>query len=320
MAYSVKFARRAPHHRRGRMVPAAAVGFAQWDHEVDVLCIGAEGGALAAAIVARSAGLEPFVGVCNGASATAGLAAGLGAAGGDEPTSAFLDGFDYAFDQDSDRTFGDHHCPASNEIPVRTVADISGARGGPQDSGVVAPFFGALLEPWARRCAAATHGVLYNQVAKRQMTAVRSGAGETIEAAVVGSVSLRPSDSFSVTSWLRTQATQADVQSQSDVRLARLIFEDASIVGAQLLTAAGPLTVRAHQNVVIGLGNPLAGQVRPVAAGTDAVDIHVCLVSKAASRFGQLELVVGDDCAERVAFLPDPQCEPHADPQPAIGR
>ena len=35
----------------------------RWDHEVDVVCIGAEGGVLAAGLVATNAGLDVFLGI-----------------------------------------------------------------------------------------------------------------------------------------------------------------------------------------------------------------------------------------------------------------
>ena len=35
----------------------------QWDHEVDVVCIGAEGGVLAAGLVAANADLDAYLGI-----------------------------------------------------------------------------------------------------------------------------------------------------------------------------------------------------------------------------------------------------------------
>ena len=41
----------------------------QWDHEVDVVCIGAEGGVLAAGVVAANADLDVYLGISEPAAA-----------------------------------------------------------------------------------------------------------------------------------------------------------------------------------------------------------------------------------------------------------
>src|SRR5262245_34751598 len=69
----------------------------QWDHEVDVVCIGAEGGVLAAGLVAAHAGLDVYMGISAPTNAGGDLAASVGYRGGDGLTTKHLAGFDYAF-------------------------------------------------------------------------------------------------------------------------------------------------------------------------------------------------------------------------------
>src|SRR5882757_10899822 len=98
----------------------------------------------------------------------------------------------------------------------------------PRRPAVVQPFFGAELEPWARQCASAPNGVVYYQVGKRQMAEMRSShTGETVEAAVVGSIALRPDrPALPLITWLREVATVAGLDPRPDVRLVELIFDE----------------------------------------------------------------------------------------------
>src|ERR1700754_3341837 len=69
----------------------------EWDHEVDVLCVGAEGSVVAAGVVAANAGLDVYVGISTGSAADSELAASLGYQGSDKQTKDYLTGFDFAF-------------------------------------------------------------------------------------------------------------------------------------------------------------------------------------------------------------------------------
>src|ERR1700755_1310332 len=89
-----------------------------WDHEVDGLCIGAEGSVLAAGIGAARAHLYVYLGITQRTVAGA-LGASVGYAGGDRLTTRHIVGFDYAFGQ-VDR--------AQALWPLRTVDDISPSR------------------------------------------------------------------------------------------------------------------------------------------------------------------------------------------------
>jgi hypothetical protein len=270
----------------------------QWDDEVDVICIGSEGGVLAAGVVAANAGFDAFLGISDCTAGGGDLATSVSYRGGDGQTTKHLAGFDYAFGGAArPQTFW----------PVRAVEDLVPPRA--HRRGFIEPFFGAALEQWAQRCAAAPNGLVYNRVTKRQMTEIRSTTrGEKVEAAVVGSVELSPAlPALSLTTWLRTQAAEAGLQPDTNVRLVKLIFENDGVVGALIDTQDGVLAVRARENLIIGVGDSPTERTHPLVSATRPVTVHVCLVSKAASRFGELEIVTATGDDNRLLFVDAPE-------------
>ena len=269
----------------------------RWDHEVDVVCIGAEGGVLAAGLVATNAGLDVFLGISECTAAGSDLAASLGYRGGDGLTTKHLGGFDYAF-SGAGRTQG--------SWPVRAVEDAAPPRS--HRRGAIEPFFGAELEQWAHRCAAAPNSLIYNRVTKRQMTEMRS-RGEKVEVAVVGSVQLSPGRAaLSLHGWLRTQATEADLAPETDVRLVKLVFED-GVAGALIETQDGVLAVRAVENLIIGVSDSSMARTHPLVSATQLVTANIGLVTKAASRFGELEIVTAPGDDNSLLFADAPEAE-----------
>ncbi len=269
-----------------------------WDHEVDVLCIGAEGGVLAAGVAAACAGLDTYLGITAPAEPEGDVANSLCYGGGDRTTTKHLAGFDYAFAEDRRRT----------QWPVRAIEDIDPTPRS-RNRGPLEPFFGAALEQWAHRCAAAPNGVLYDRVRNRQMTEMRTARGEKVEAAVIGSLPLGPDlPALSLSTWLKSRAAAVGVRPDTEVRLVRLIFED-GLAGALLDTADGVKAVRANENLIIGVGDPVTVRRQPLISGTAPMTARVCLVSKAASRFGELEIVTAAGDEERLSFLEDPGAE-----------
>lgn len=271
-----------------------------WDDEVDVLCIGAEGGVLSAGIAAASAGLDVYLGITQPTDGDADLAASLSYSGGDRATTKHLGGFDYAFGKGQG---------AKTRWPVRTVEDIPPTPRS-RNRGPIEPFFGAALEQWAHRCAAAPSGVLYDRVRDRHMTEMRCSAqGEKIEAAVIGSLHLGPDlPAVSLSTWLKSRAATVGLQSNTGVRLIRLIFEN-GLVGALLDTPGGITAVRANENLIIGVGDPVTVRTQPLISGTEPITARVCLVSKAASRFGELEIVTGAGDEHNLSFVDEPEAE-----------
>jgi hypothetical protein len=277
----------------------AVITETQWDLEVDVVCIGAEGGVLAAGVVASNAGLDVYLGSIESTDGGGDLAAPLGYRGGDAQTTRHLAGFDYAFGSGG---------RAHSFWPVRAVDDVVPPRS--QRRGAIEPFFGAALEQWAYRCAAAPHGLVYDRVTKRHMNEMRSTRGEKVEATIVGSVELSPRlPALSMSSWLRTQAQDAELLPENAVRLVKLVFENDAVAGALIDTHDGVLAVRARENLIIGVGDPAGDRTHPLVSATEPVTVNVCLVSKAASRFGELEIVTttGDD--NRLLFVDAPEAE-----------
>jgi hypothetical protein len=271
----------------------------QWDYEVDVVCIGAEGGVLAAGVVAANADLDVYLGVADSTEGAVDLSAAVGYRGGDGATTKHLAGFDYAFG-------GTGH--PQSRWPVRAVEDPAPAR--PQRRGAIEPFFGAALEQWAHRCAAAPNGLVYNRVTRRQMTEMRGSRGEKVEAAVVGSVELAPGlPALSLTTWLRSRAASADLVPDTDVRLLKMIFEDDGVAGILIDTADGTLAVRARENLIVGVGDSPKTRAQPLVSATEPVAVNVCLVSKAASRFGELEIVTATGDDNRLLFVDAPEAE-----------
>ena len=271
----------------------------QWDHEVDVVCIGAEGGVLAAGLVAANGDLDAYLGISAPAGGTD-LAASLSYRGGDGQTTKHLAGFDYAFGGVG---------RAQSFWPVRAVEEVAPPRS--HRRAAVEPFFGAALEQWAHRCAAAPNGLVYNRVTRRQMTEMRSCArGEKVEVAVVGSVELSPTlPALSMMDWLRSQAEDFGLQPETDVRLVKLVFEDDGVAGALIETQDGVLAVRARENLIIGTRDFPMERTHPLVTATESVTASVCLVSKPASRFGELEIVTATGDDNRLLFVDAPEAE-----------
>ncbi len=283
-----------------RWGPEAMFSATQWDYEVDVLCIGAEGGVLGAGVVAARAGLDVYLGISE---QTVGgdLAASLCYGGGDRPTTKHLGGFDYAFGK-VDR--------AQTLWPVRAAEDIASRPSHPHLRGAVEPFFGAPLEQWARRCASASNALIYNRVGKRQMTEMRTSTREEkVEAAVVGSVALSPErPALSVATWLKDRAREMGLRPRRGVRLTKLIFEG-GLVGALLDTDDGQHAVRARENLIIGVGDPLTERTQPLVSASQPLSARISLVSKTASRFGELEIVTAPGDDNRLLFIDAPEPE-----------
>ncbi len=153
---------------------------------------------LATGVVAANSDFDVYLGIAEPAACGTDLAASLCYGGGDRPTTKHLAGFDYAFEK------GDR---SRIQWPVRAVEDIAPPPRS-RHRGPIEPFFGAPLELWARRCAAAPNGVLYDRVRKRQMTEMRTSTrDEKVEAAVIGSLPLGPDlPAVSLTTWLKSRA------------------------------------------------------------------------------------------------------------------
>lgn len=249
-----------------------------WDDEVDVLCLGMGGTAVAAGIVAARAGLEVYVGI----SYSPGDWVGAGCT--DEQTLALFHEYGDVFGVRSSRT---------PELPVRVVDDLDPPPVKPRRRGQIEPFFGSKLLDWARDCVASPYSLLYDRVTEREMTPMRSRNGEQVEAAIVGTVDLDSDWSApDLNRWLADEAAAEGVELHIATELSRLVFEEGLLVGAVLNTQSGPWAVRAHHDVIIETGAAGGDAVVTTAtAQSESSTMTVALVSRNASRFGRLELL-----------------------------
>jgi FAD binding domain-containing protein len=178
---------------------------------------------------------------------------------------------------------------ADGDLPIRLVAEPAAAPGRR-----VAPFVGSRLLDWAARCIPSPSGYLYTRVTDWNSTAMESAGGEAIEVTEIGSITLDPGDLVgSVLEWLDAEARTRGVDFEPVTRFEHLVFEEGQVIGAVFTTLDGPFAVRARHGVLVcRAGIPDRRASSPPEAA-DSV-LRVALVSKAASRFGRVELLTSD--------------------------
>lgn len=259
----------------------------QWDEVVDVVCAGRGAGVLASAILAANAGAQVVVAqVCDvQPAAAADLPNRVGIAEAETQTVAWLDSV-------ADSALLPPPQPTCRVLAASSVAEIAA-------DGMVEPFVGARLRHWAGSCLASRYGLIYTGGVGQRMTRVTTAADGVLELAEVGEVD--PSDAdHSLDGWLAATARRNGIE-VSDEALGRLIFDaSGQVVGAVLATpSGGTRAVRARYGVVLSSGShsenedddPQAESLlqRASAAGAPA---RVCVITRTASRFGQVGLLV----------------------------
>ncbi|MFY1621008.1 hypothetical protein [Micromonospora sp. WMMD736] len=263
-----------------------------WDDEVDVICTGFGVGALASAVIAVDAGLDVFMArpqievLASGSAQPGPGMQWLGPALIDAATSDYFAALT-----------GDlgplNTAPHDVKVPMRVVV----AQSSSGDDRGVEPFFGARLRDWALRCLASPYGFMYTRLGGNQVTTMRSGDGETVEVALVGTLDTSAEvvrlDAGSLTEWLTGQVRDRSIE-VSNSSLQRIVFDDGEVAGAVFTTPDGPFAVRARHGVAVSGGD---WQHRLEAPGLPAPGgpLQVGLVRQPASRFGRLELLSGDD-------------------------
>ncbi|MCG5434325.1 hypothetical protein LV457_18805 [Mycobacterium sp. MYCO198283] len=249
----------------------------EWDDVVDVLCVGAGGGLIAAAIAALDAGLDVVMADGSGddhpatAEYFAALVEGLAPAGpaGDLTLRVLAE-------------------PVAAAPPRRTRRK--------EAPGTVEPFYGHQLKGWADQCVADDHGVIYSRIANRPMQAATLRSGDTVQASVIGSVTLDGADASStLTQWMTRHAVERGVRTPVSTRLDRLVFEDSDAVGAVLQTAKGPRAVRVDHGMICGSARGDVDAPYRVPPLTGPLTVQVAVVSRLASRHGRLELLAADE-------------------------
>lgn len=260
-------------------LPITVVSEMEWDHEVDVVCTDAGVAGLAAAISAVDEGAEVYI-----ASAPTPAHEGWFPTDSHDPETA-----GYLAELTGDLTVA--VLPRTDEtLPIGLVVEPAVSPGR-----MIAPFVGSQLRDWAARCIPAPSGYLYTRVTDWTSASLQAGDGEAIEVTEIGSMTVGPGDvAGSVLAWLETEAATRGVHGDPVAGVERLVFDEGQVIGAVFATADGPFAVRARHGVLVSRDAFPAGRVtRLPAALTDAV-MRVALVSKAASRFGRVELLTSD--------------------------
>ncbi len=268
---------------------------------VDVICIGSGSAGLAAAVAAAGVGQSVFVAEPRRRTSADGPPSGTepwptvikrhwGAEEFDQPTADYL--HELTCDLDPARQSQTH-----GALPVSSVESFEEASFDPQRP--VAPFYGHELAGWARECLTSRYGLMFTRLAALSMPELRRQDGATIRASVIAPIPVRRSGT-TLRQWLRELATERGVRIHSS-SVQRLIFVDGEPVGVVLATADGIHHVWARKGVLMGTSNSTADDVLaryPAAALSGG---RLSLVSRSASRFARLELLISaqsmDTCA-----------------------
>ncbi|BBY29087.1 hypothetical protein GCM10023114_10490 [Mycolicibacterium sediminis] len=258
-----------------------------WDHEVDLISIGAGIGGLAGAVATVDAGDEvlvvdaaPAVGRGDSGVATrrrVGSRRGwMHAATADPETAEYFAGF---AEWVPESTLVTPDVP----VPMRVAS--------PMSNGIAEPFLGRRLADWAATCLTSPYGMLYSNVFGWGRTTMRASTGGTIEVVPIGTVNWgQGAGASALRSWLTDRARDLGIEVLTDSPLDRLVFEDRRVVGAVFHTPSGPRAVRARRGVTVAPADQdweAAGDWAP----QDGESRQVCLVGRTASRFGRVELL-----------------------------
>ncbi|MFV8231463.1 hypothetical protein [Mycolicibacterium fortuitum] len=255
-----------------------------WDDEVDVVCCGSGFGTLAAAVAAADAGLDVhIVRPRTPRSVTPGLETPwMGAGIEDTETREYFDALSSDLKPLPEAEY-------DSALMVRTVSEWIPVSG----RGRIAPFYGARLQDWARRCLTSPYGVLYTRLADRGTTPMRSGTGEEIQVKLLGQLRAE-TDADTVSALgqcLSAQVNDHQIPIVDNATLQRLVFEEGEVLGAVIDTADGPLALRARHGVAISTELHDAGSASGERLVEPGKTVQIGLVGYSASRFGRVELL-----------------------------
>jgi hypothetical protein len=252
-----------------------------WDDVVDVVSVGVGTSGLAAALASQEIGLRTFaVGVSPGGEGD--LAARLGIT--DSESAGYL--------KSVTSDTGPASAPART-LPIRYVETSAPADAGRPVGGYT--FVGAALRTWAAACLATPFGLLSTQIADPRLTTRYTSAGRIVEGVVVGTVELggrqREAD---VDTWLAALARERAVAVEPATMLQRLVFEDGQVVGVVIDTPSGSHAVRTRYGVMMAVGDAEERCQWPVEGLAGVTTAEVAFVTRTASRYSRLELLVPD--------------------------
>jgi hypothetical protein len=264
-------------------------GDIDWDEVVDIVCVGRGAGVLAAAIGASRDGMKVMIADAGcGAGATNADAPSLSGRLGvtDTETVDYLDALT--------RDIGPlTRCAGPGQVPMRTVDGPAPREPGRRG---IATFVGSALRDWADSCLASPYGMVHTQVARAAMTVTYTSAGKTLEAAVVGSIDVDKDKLVEgLDGWLTSHADELGIGEHLSSSLQRLVFGAGQVVGAVIDTPMGSRAIRARHGVVLETAAASVAPTLSALQGPDlenATSVEVALVTRPASRFARLELLV----------------------------
>jgi hypothetical protein len=258
----------------------------KWDHEVDLVSIGADVGGLAGAITTVDAGYDVLVANAP----TPRMTRGAGIA-----TRRRVRTCGWLVTEATDAATADYLGEFAAWLPgsayVARDAPVPTRIAGAVRDGEIEPFIGSRLRDWAGQCLTSPYGVLCSRVFARGPNTMRSADGGTIEVLPIGSIAWRHGMGASaLREWMAGQARDRGVDVLTGTPLERLVFDDGRVVGAVFGTADGPLAVRARRGISLApaVDYGVAGES---VAGSVGDQRQVCLVGRTASSFGRVEVV-----------------------------
>jgi hypothetical protein len=288
-ASTTGFSDRLTSRRRGKASGRAAAPLAaaygydaeldgiEWDDEIDVVCVGTGTAAVAAALASRAAGLTTVV-IGSAIGSTGVMFDSLGIS--DAETVEYLKSV--TTDITPVATF-----TGVDELPIRFIEGTA-APDAPRHS--VVTFVGASLRTWAANCLASPCSVLTTEVADPRFTSTYRSGGQTVEAVALGSVEFGRGALPSFDEWLADSTQEVVVDPTNSLQ--RLVFEDGRPAGAIIDTPSGPTAVRARFGIVLPLGAADQRCTWPTSRIDGVTTAELAFVTRAASRFARLELLV----------------------------
>lgn len=239
----------------------------EFDDTVDVVCIGSGPGVLAYALCCDAADRDVLL-----------LAHPVSDL--DPDTAGHID----AMYED----LGDAEPQAVLElITAETVAVPRTTRGT-----VVETFVGQRLREWSAQCTASAFGVMLTAVPEDLLMPMRTDAGESITAAIVGA--LRPDPARpgpTVCEWIDDEIERRGLSGIDGHCFAGFVYEEGEIVGVGVDTPSGRQRVEVTGCVAMSVGAvPAQWPAQPDLADATG-DVQIALIGRRAGRFARVGLL-----------------------------
>jgi hypothetical protein len=265
--------------------------------DVDVLCVGSGIASLAVAIATADAGLSVRIVDCNPSdmACVGHTVSGApswatefqhrwGVEALTERTRWYLDALTEGFGPPS-------RLELSAAPPLSVIDSPKAVPTKHAGTNTVPPFFGHQLNDWARQCLASPYGFLCSDVCRPRTTTLRLLERGIVEAAVVGSAPAGGLSGAMLADWLSCRARERGIQVHEGGQLRQLFFTNGHMSGAVINGPSGRHAFRSRHGMVLATGSRCMGTELPECELPPDAVLHVCLVTKIASRFGRIELL-----------------------------